>query len=97
MKDHGFCGHLLQRHKAVELEQERSERTIIGVYLSRELEQASFVSMNEELEQEGSERTVIGVCMSDELEQENQHWCLYERVDMMKMYSIVGYSRMGIV
>jgi len=73
MKDHGFCGHLLQRHKAVELEQERSERTMIGVYLSRELEQASFVSMNEELEQE------------------NQHWCLYERVDMMKMYSIVGY------
>ena len=79
MKDHGFCGHLLQRHKAVELEQERSERTIIGVYLSRELEQ------------ERSERTVIGVYLNDELEQENQHWCLYERVDMMKMYSIVGY------
>jgi hypothetical protein len=79
MKDHGFCGHLLQRHKAVELEQERSERTIIGVYLSRELEQ------------EGSERTVIGVSMSGLIEQEDQHWCLYERVDMMKMYSIVGY------
>lgn len=77
MKDHGFCGHLLQRHKAVELEQERSERTIIGVYLSRELEQ------------EGSERTVIGVSMSGLIEQEDQHWCLYERVDMMKMYSIV--------
>ena len=56
MKDHGFCGHLLQRHKAVELEQERSERTIIGVYLSRELEQ------------ERSERTVIGVYMSGGLE-----------------------------
>ena len=61
MKDHGFCGHLLQRHKAVELEQERSERTIIGV------------------------------SMSGLIEQEDQHWCLYERVDMMKMYSIVGY------
>jgi predicted Zn-dependent protease len=69
MKDHGFCGHLLQRHKAVELEQERSKSTIIGLYLSGLIEQAR------------SERTVIGVYMSGLIEQENQHWCLYERVD----------------
>ena len=56
MKDYGFRGRLLQRHRAVALEQERSERTIIGVYLSRELEQ------------EGSERTVIGVYMSGLIE-----------------------------
>jgi hypothetical protein len=55
MKDHGFRGHLLQRHKTVELERAR-KRTIIGLYLSRELEQAR------------SERTVIGVYMSGLIE-----------------------------
>ena len=52
MKDHGFCGHLLQRHKAVELEQERSERTSIGVYLSGLIEQKDqhWVYMRELIE-----------------------------------------------
>jgi hypothetical protein len=63
MKDHGFRGRLLQRHRAVALEQAR-KRTIVGVYLSRELEQ------------EGSKRTIVGVYVSGELEQKDQDWSL---------------------